>query len=361
MVVLRALAVVAGVALAVYTLGSAIRTVVLPRAAVSTLTRAHFRWLRMVFDALARPSHDFDRRDRVMAMYAPVALVLLPFMWVLMIVVAFTFIFWGVGVNPFAEAFIVSGSSLLTLGFDRPQGTGRIALSFVEAAIGLGLISLMISYLPTIYGAFRTRENLVGMLETRAGLPPSPSELFVRYQRIQMLDQLDDDLFRPWEQWFVDVEESHTSQPSLVFFRSPHPGRNWLTAAGCVLDTASVAMAALDRPYQARPALMVRSGFLCLRRIADFYGIAYDPDPKPDDPISVSRVEFEDLIARLRRQGVPVKDDLDAAWRDFQGWRVNYDEVLLELCALIMAPPAAWSSDRMPIRRTRPPLRQKPR
>jgi hypothetical protein len=70
------------------------------------------------------------------------------------------------------------------------------------------------------------------MLEVRAGLPPSPAELLVRYQRVQLLDQLDDDLFRPWESWFVDVEESHTSHPALVHFRSPHPERSWITAAG---------------------------------------------------------------------------------------------------------------------------------
>ena len=44
---------------------------------------------------------------------------------------------------------------------------------------------------------------------------------------------------------------------------------------------------------------------------------------------------------------MPLKADLDQAWRDFNGWRVNYDEVLVRLCALTMAPPAKWSSDRI--------------
>jgi hypothetical protein len=41
-----------------------------------------------------------------------------------------------------------------------------------------------------------------------------------------------------------------------------------------------------------------------------------------------------------------VKDDRDAAWRAFVGWRVNYDSVLVGLSELIMAPEAPWSSDR---------------
>ncbi|HZY07532.1 MAG TPA: hypothetical protein VFE69_07295, partial [Ilumatobacteraceae bacterium] len=44
------------------------------------------------------------------------------------------------------------------------------------------------------------------------------------------LDKIDEDLFERWEAWFIDVEESHTSQPSLSFFRSPHPQRSWITA-----------------------------------------------------------------------------------------------------------------------------------
>jgi hypothetical protein len=38
--------------------------------------------------------------------------------------------------------------------------------------------------------------------------------------------------------------------------------------------------------------------------------------------------------------GVPLKADLEQAWRDFAGWRVNYDRVLLALAALTMAPHA---------------------
>lgn len=51
-------------------------------------------------------------------------------------------------------------------------------------------------------------------------------------------------------------------------------------------------------------------------------------------------------MAQLRAQDVPLKADLDQAWRDFAGWRVNYDRVLVTLAHIVMAPPALWSSDR---------------
>ena len=97
--------------------------------------------------------------------------------------------------------------------------------------------------------------------------------------------------------------------------------------------------------------------------VADYFGIEYDPDPRPDDPISVTRREFNLLCVELEAAGVPLKPDRDQAWLDYAGWRVNYDTVLIALCALVMAPPAIWSSDRavphkMRIKARRSPVRR---
>jgi hypothetical protein len=83
-----------------------------------------------------------------------------------------------------------------------------------------------------------------------------------------------------------------------------------------------------------------------LRRIAEFFHIEYNAKPQPTDPISLSRVEFDAAYDELAQNGVPLIADRDQAWRDFSGWRVNYDTVLLALAAMTMAPYAPWSSDR---------------
>ena len=73
------------------------------------------------------------------------------------------------------------------------------------------------------------------------------------------------------------------------------------------------------------------------------------PNPSfPADPISITRAEFDAACEQLAAEKVPLKADREQAWRDFGGWRVNYDFVLLRLCTLTMAPPAPWSSDRAP-------------
>jgi hypothetical protein len=233
-------------------------------------------------------------------------------------------------------------------------------LAFSEATVGLILIALLIAYLPTIYSAFQRREAAVNLLEVRAGKPPSAVEMIERYHSIHGLDRLEEQ-WQAWEAWFADIEESHTSLPALVFFRSPRPDHAWITAAGAVLDAAALSLAALDIPRSPQAALCIRAGFIALRRIADVFGIVHEPDPHyPAQPISVRRDEFDVVCDRLAAEGAPLKADRDQAWRDFAGWRVNYDTVLLALCSITMAPPATWSSDRAPVFRTLAVFAQRP-
>lgn len=348
-VVARTLAFVGGAVLALGTLGSAVRTVVVPRAERNLLSRVVFTGVREVFGRRVRRTTGWEAGDRIMARYAAVALVVLPAAWITLMLVAFTPMFWALGSDFPRQAITRSGSSLLTLGFAFAEDLPETLLSFVAATIGLGLVALLISFLPSIYSQFSRREVLVGQLDTRAGTPPDPCELLLRAHRIGWLEQLDD-LWTDWERWFVEVEESHTSNVALPFFRSQHPERSWITAAGCVIDTAALRAAALDLPRTYRAELCIRSGYLALRRIADAFGIPHDPAPASGDPISITRAEVDGVLDRLAAEGAPVLADRDQVWRDFSGWRVNYDTVLLALCGLLVAPAAPWSSDRSVVR-----------
>jgi hypothetical protein len=349
----------AGAALVVVVVDSAVRTFVLPRGSFVFLTRLVWVTMRRLFDLAARAARSYERRDRIMALYAPLSLVILPAVWFVLVLTGYMLMFHGLGVESWRTAFTESGSSMLTLGFVRPTNLPTTALAFSEAAIGLGLLALMISYLPSIATTFSRREVQVAQLSARAGTPPSPVDLFVRVHRIGRLEELED-IWIPWQAWFAELEETHTSQASLVFLRSPRSDRSWITASGVLLDTASLYLSVIDVERSPDAALCVRAGYTALRAIGDFFSLPHDPDPRPDDPISIGRDEFDDVCVRLVAEGVPLKRDREQAWVDFRGWRVNYDAVLLGLCGLTMAPYAMWSSDRSLAPRL-PPLRRRPR
>ncbi|HYT78915.1 MAG TPA: hypothetical protein VEQ37_06615 [Actinomycetota bacterium] len=354
MVVVRGLVFGGGALMVIATFGSAVRTVILPRGIPAKLGRVVFISMRSLFRLRIGRNASYERRDRVMAAYAPTSLLMLLVVWISLVLVGYTGMFWGVGSRSVRQAFTLSGSAILTLGFERPPDIPATVLAFSEAALGLILLAMLITYLPSIYGAFSRRESAVTALEIRAGSPPSGVEMIERYWVLERIDQLDEVWVR-WEDWFVDLEETHLSFPAVVFFRSPQPDHSWVTAAGAVLDAASLSLAAVDIPRNVRAEFCIRAGYLALRRVAVFFGIPYDPDPKRGDPITIGRNEFNQACERLAAAGIPLKPNLDEAWLDFAGWRVNYDTVLVALAGLTIAPYAPWSSDRS-LRDWRPPL-----
>lgn len=347
MIVLRVLAFGAGVILVFLTLRSAIRTFLVPRALQAYLSRAVFVTVRRAFWLRANHRHDYARRDKVMAFYAPVSLLALLIVWLVLVIGGYALIYWGLQRPTWSEAITLSGSSLFTLGFARGDGLASALLAFTEAGVGLFLLALLITYLPSLYAALARREAGVSKLEVRAGRPPTGVYLLQLAWMVGHLESLHG-LWASWEDWFTDVDQSHSSFPALVFFRSLHPDESWITAAGAILDGASLYASSIDASREPQAEFMIRAGYLCLRHIADFFWIATPHDPLPTDPILVTRQEYEAACDRLAEAGVPLKADREQAWRDFAGWRVNYDAALIGLARLTMAPPAPWSSDRYP-------------
>jgi hypothetical protein len=345
-IVLKVLAFVGGLALAIYALRSAIVTFVLPRQRRSYLTRWVFLSTRLMFNFIASRQKEYAGRDGIMALYAPVSLLALTATWLSVTLVGFAGVYWALGIPTVGDSFRASGSALFTLGFAPPPDAPTTVATLVEAFLGLALIAILIAYLPTMYSAFSRRETLVTLLEVRAGQPPSATSMYKRMHRLGQMNNLTD-LWKSWEVWFAEVEETHTSLSALAFYRSPRPEHSWVTAAGAILDAAAIAASSLDIPRDPSQDICIRSGYLAMRHIADTFTLPYNPDPKKDDPISVTREEFDAMYDDLKDYGIAMKPDRDKAWEDFVGWRVNYDSVLLALAVLTMAPEAPWSSDRV--------------
>jgi len=347
-VALDVVLILAGATVVLATLLSAVRSTILPRAVRSSITRAVFVSTRVLFALRAGRSPTYERRDRIMAMYGPTTLLLLLSTWYVLLIVGFTAVYLGVGVDHLDHAFMLSGSAVFTLGTTTTPKLVPSALTYSEAGLGLLLLTLLISYLPTLYGIFSQREAAVAQLQVRAGDPPTATALLIRYYRIGMTDRLSE-MWQQWEGWFTLLEESHTSFPILPFFRSPQPDQSWVTAAGTVLDGASLWASSVEHPNDPDAQLCIRAGFVALRRLGTYFGIDHPMDPSPTDPITIGRDEYDAACAKLAAAGLPLKADTEAAWTSFVGWRVNYDTVLLNLARLVEAPIAPWTSDRSPL------------
>ncbi len=337
----------AGAALVVATLLSAVRTTVLPRSIPSMLTRVVFAVIRRIMRLIAGPRPSYARRDRVMAYYGPIGLFAMLATWLALVFLGYAVMFWAQGHSP-RESFIASGSSLFTLGFDEPLRVGSTILVFTEAAIGLMLLALLITFLPSLYSAYSQREAAVTRLAVRAGTPPSGVRILILSAELGFIEHPHEIALR-WgdlQDWFAGIAETHQSFPALTFFRSPQPDRSWITAAGAALDAATLRTAVVDAPRDLEAEFCVATGTLALNEVARYFGIVHAEDhPDPASDISISRQEFDAACEQMAAAGVPLRQR-DDAWTRFATARAGYDRALVMMCRLVDAPEAPWSSDR---------------
>jgi hypothetical protein len=336
--------VAAGLVIIVATLRSVLITMVIPRSTSSSITGVVSTAVRRVFVLMVDRFDDYTDRDRIWALAAPAFLMTLLVVWILLLVLGFGLMMWP-GQGSFADGLRLAGSSMFTLGFVTPQGGASTALVFGAAAGGLVVVALEIAYLPTLYGAFNRRERLVTMLEFLGGTPAWGPEVLARHELIDNVSKLGW-LYEQWTDWAADVSESHTTYRTLVYFRSPHPMRSWIIGLLAVLDAAALHLSLnpLSAPADARPLL--RMGYVTVRELARDQGLGFEPDPRPEDPIQLTREEFDDALAHLQRAGWVPERSAGEAWVHFRGWRVNYEEAAYALAFHLDAPRALWSGPR---------------
>jgi hypothetical protein len=341
---------------------SVLRTVVLPRAVPARLARVTFLAVRgLLLLRLRLGRSDYETRDRVFALQAPLGLFAQLVTWSVLIFLYFGAIFWALSPQGPTQTNIVqslelSGSSMVTLGIDHPQGLVRHLVAFSAAGVGLTLLALVITYLPSLYGAFSRREALITKLVVRAGSPPSGVSLLRRTWELHGFEQLDE-VWDGWENWFIEVGETHTTFPQLGFFRSPNPRNHWVLAAEAVLDGAALFMTTCDVTQQSRSEMCVDAGVNALVAIAEFLGIPRrPPEPEAEAEINLPRDLFDQGRRELADVGVPVADDGERAWGEFRRVRRRYEPLIAVLGRMTDAPRSEWSSWSDDVPRHSPPL-----
>jgi len=358
MIVLHILSLLLGVAVAFAVLGSALKTVVLPQHGNPRLSQFVFA---LVYRLLVHRGRNDVATRSLRGLYAPVALVSLPLAWMVSMMLALICVYWGTGGLSWSRAFEISVSSLTTLGFAEPNGPGRIWIAFVEATIGLGLVALLISYLPTIYSAYNGREKGTNRLRPVVGSPPNPPEFLQGLQRLGSLES--PDLWQSSADWMLDLEQTHTAFPILSYFPGSDSEQSWVATVGTVLDAAALVFAVseidMDEVFadaQKGPLTVLVYGLPLIVRIARAVYIPLSPPTRlqdlmarmgpPAPPISVSRDEYDAAMATLSGVLVVEPGREEEAWRRFAWIRSGYEPALRALAGVTLASPAPWTTDR---------------
>src|SRR5215210_3081237 len=151
------LAAAVGVVVIVVVLWDTFETIVLPRRVARRLrlTRIFYVGTWAPVAGLARRVPAGKKRDRYLAFYGPLSLILLLLVWALGLLLAFGLLQWGLGTllhapeggaRGFGTYVYMSGVIIFTLGFGDVfplDGVGRF-LAVLEAGTGFGLLAAVI-------------------------------------------------------------------------------------------------------------------------------------------------------------------------------------------------------------------------
>src|SRR5919204_2216985 len=324
---MRWIALPVGIVMLIGTLLDVFRTLVMPRAA-----QGRFRLTRSLFRPIWRPWRwlgvrrgTTEARERILAGAAPFFFLLLLAVWAFLALLGYSLILWspafasgvhGHGGTTFVTAMYFSGSSLFTLGFGDVVATGWTrSVVIAEAATGLGLVAVVIGYLPVLYQAFNRREVGVLLLDARAGSPPSGPELLHRMGGAALASSLPQ-LFAEWERWVADVLETHMSYPLLALFRSPHDYTSWVTSLGSVLDAATLIITSVEDEPDERAKLLYGTGVHAVEDLFYYLRLA-------EREAVIQRDEFEDVLHDMKDDGFSIRP-ADEAFARFAEKRAKY-------------------------------------
>jgi hypothetical protein len=328
-------------------LWDAFETIALPRTASRTLrlTRYFYRSTWRLWVAAAERLGSARRRERLLAVYGPLSVFGLLAVWAAGLTTGFALLLWSQealvsslpGDSLLFDLFYLSGSTLFTLGPGNlaPHDRGGRVLTVVEAGIGLALLSLVLSYLPVLYGAFSRREVRVTLLDAWAGSPPAAAEVLRRLASTGNPMALDEFL-KDWEHWSAELLESHLSYPAVAYFRSQHQEQSWVSALTTVLDVSAL----LKIGVEGLPTWRAHGTFAIAQHaamdLAHILGAPMDPavDRLPPEEHAALREELE-------RSGLPLNRCADCTG-EFARLRRSYEPYVAALSARLMMPTPLW-------------------
>jgi hypothetical protein len=339
-----------GLFLLALTFWDVFETVVVPRPTPGWfrigryILRGSWRVLRMVRDG--RPNRSYDR---VLGLFAPAITITLLGAWLATLILGYGLILFALRdqlqpvPSDLGSALYFAATSVLTLGYGDIVAVGGPArmIAIVAAISGLGLVALVVTFLFSLYGSYQRREVQVVALQAAAGGPPSAVALLETYAQLGLVDRLPD-LFVDWEQWAVEVLDSHVAYPLLGYFRSSHDNASWIGGLGTVLDAASLVLTTICEVPRGEAKLFKRVG---THLVEDIFNLGF----RLGEPTSLDRSDFDAAYDRLEEAGYTL-ETREVAWPVFEASRATYATRLEAMATYWAMPATSWLGDPVALR-----------
>ena len=342
-------AAIAGILIILSVLLDAFETIVLPRRVQRAfrLTSWFYRHTWTPWTRLARLIRAANWRESFLGYFGPLSLIMLLALWAIGLIFGFSLLQYGLGEHmhlgnepiTFGVLLYHSGETFFTLGYGDITPVSPLARAFavLEAGMGFAFLGVVVGYLPVIYSSFSSRELEISLLDSRAGSPPSATELFARLGCCPDPTVLDG-IFRDWERWSADLLSSHISYPVLCFFRSQHGNQSWLGTLTIMLDVTSLVLAGVDGIGTEQAKLTFAMARHAAVDLAQVVNALYDPHA----PERLPAAELDQLRKTLAASGMRVHHD-DTADQKLLKLRLLYEPYCEALSRRLLLTLPSWT------------------
>jgi hypothetical protein len=295
------------------------------------------------------------RRHKLLNMIGPLLLPLLILVYLVLLVLAFALIYYphvpsgftfasarpGAG---WADAIYFSGVTLTTVGYGdmSPRLTPLRFLALVEAASGLIVISLAITYMLTVYAGLERKRAVAVSLYHQAGDGADVAGFITHYFVEGRFYGLRDAL-RTVTRDLQGLHESHIDHPVIHYFHPVEVYKGTPRVLFLLLETCTVIRAALDREQtqDLRNYPEVRtleSGVRhILTQVIDSLDLERRARPRRPTPQEAAEDErrwrrrYGQTLARLADSGIGTREDSEQGWEEYRAQREEWESKLRRL------------------------------
>lgn len=283
--------------------------------------------LRLLADRF--PDVNFVRA--ALTMFAPAAMLTLLGCWMTLMVLGYSIVLWSerAHITPhlhsLEDAFYFAATSVLTIGFgDVVACTFLARFTVICSAIsGIVLLALTVSFVFATQSHFHNREVNAQIISARANYTCNGFILFDAVRR-----KADATTFLELcERWIIDIYQSHTAYPFLVYFRSRSSRTAWIAQMGAVLDTASLLLTIGPEHYRDIAHSIFDTGCRALSVFTAYLTLGKKNSHQP--PVE----DYQKIFIALGER------DSAGAAATFASYRTIYLADLYRLCDHFVVPP----------------------
>lgn len=315
-----------------------------------SLNRSVWRLTRAAAFKLSRAN-----RHRLLNMVGPLLLPLLIAVYVVLLVTAYALVYYPHVPSGFTfsvahpdpgwvDAFYFSGVTLTTVGYGDvvPRITPLRFLALLEAASGLVVISLAITYMLTVYTALERKRAVAVSLYHQAGQGADVAG-FIAHHFVEGRFYGLRDALRTVTRDLQGLLESHIDHPVIHYFHPVEVYKGTPRVLFLLLEACAVIRAALDREenkdlrnYPEVRTLDAAASHV-LTQFVDSLDLERRERPRrPTDAEAHEanerwRRRYEQTLTRLSESGIQVRRDTEQGWEEYRSQREEWESKLRRL------------------------------